>query len=83
MVTTAAMPRVIAAIAQARGLDLAEVGAHTKVENKPYMALCVEVIGDDLVSVAHYGEQNGDLMKDPDMVFWTATADGSGVVGSC
>lgn len=39
-----------------------------------YMPLSVEEIGssDDgyrLVSLCHYGEQNGDLMRDPDIVF--------------
>lgn len=39
-----------------------------------YMPLAVENIGQSadgnrLVSVCHYGEQNGDLMRDPDMVF--------------
>ena len=39
-----------------------------------YMPLSVEEIGssgdgDRLVSLCHYGEQNGDLMRDPDIVF--------------
>lgn len=39
-----------------------------------YMPLSVEDIGKSaegnrLVSICHYGEQNGDLMRDPDMVF--------------
>lgn len=39
-----------------------------------YMPLCVEDIGRSgegmrLVSLCHYGEQNGDLMRDPDIVF--------------
>lgn len=39
-----------------------------------YMPLSVEDIGSSeegyrLVSLCHYGEQNGDLMRDPDMVF--------------
>jgi hypothetical protein len=39
------------------------------------MALVIEDIqqrgpnGSPLISVAHYGEQNGDLMRDPEMVF--------------
>ncbi|HBA82692.1 MAG TPA: hypothetical protein DCZ95_01240 [Verrucomicrobia bacterium] len=51
-------------------------GGHTKIDNAPghFMAACVEIIGkvdghNDLVSVAHYGEQNGDAMRDPDIVF--------------
>jgi len=39
-----------------------------------FMPLIVEEIGVDgeghrLVSLCHYGEQNGDLMRDPDIVF--------------
>ena len=39
-----------------------------------YMPLSVEEIGPSdeghrLVSLCHYGEQNGDLMRDPDIVF--------------
>lgn len=38
------------------------------------MSLSVEDIGKSadgnrLVSICHYGEQNGDLMRDPEMVF--------------
>jgi len=38
------------------------------------MPLCVEMIGtdykgDQLVSLCHYGEQNGDAMRDPDIVY--------------
>lgn len=45
-----------------------------KYDNAPdvYMPLCVECIGRDLYSLAHYGEQNGDLMRDPEMVFYRA-----------
>ena len=37
-----------------------------------YMPLCVEYLGytfhgGKVYSIAHYGEQNGDLMRDPDM----------------
>ena len=47
---------------------------YIRIENKPYMRLVIEWVGKgpngfDLVSVAHYYEQNGDLMRDPEMVF--------------
>ena len=54
---------------------LAKVGDHRKIDNAPgsFMAVSVEIIGRSglgpLVSVAHYYEQNGDLMRDPDVVF--------------
>lgn len=34
--------------------------------------LVVEAIGDNHVSFAQYGEQNGDLMRDPEVVFHVA-----------
>jgi hypothetical protein len=46
-----------------------------KIENPPYMALVIEAapepgpVGAPAVSVAYYGEQNGDLMRDPEMCF--------------
>ena len=44
-----------------------------------YMPLSVEEIGIDgeghrFVSLCHYGEQNGDLMRDPDIVFMVQDA---------
>lgn len=47
---------------------------HIKIENRGYMALVIERIGTGpqglpAISVAHYGEQNGDLMRDPEMCF--------------
>lgn len=44
--------------------------------SKTYMPLCVERIGGNrfglFYSFAHYGEQNGDLMRDPDVVMLSA-----------
>lgn len=45
-----------------------------KIEREGFMPLCIERVGvgprgGTLISVAHYYEQNGDLMRDPDMVF--------------
>lgn len=46
-----------------------------KLERPHYMPLCIEWVGTadddhaDLISVAHYYEQEGDLMRDPDIVF--------------
>ena len=41
---------------------------YLKVENDPYLPLVIEAWG-GCVSVAHYYEQNGDLMRDPEIVF--------------
>ena len=46
-----------------------------KIENPPYMALVIEATPEPgplnlpSISVVHYGEQNGDLMRDPEMCF--------------
>jgi hypothetical protein len=64
-----------------------------KIENPPYMALVIEATPEPgplkapAISVAHYGEQNGDLMRDPEMCFEltnrtppsNSMVDGSGV----
>jgi hypothetical protein len=48
---------------------------YLKIENPPYMALVIEAIGESgpcslpALSVCHYGEQNGDPMRDPEMCF--------------
>lgn len=48
---------------------------YIRIENAPFMLLVIEIIGGPYpngayeVSVAHYGKQNGDLMKDPEVTF--------------
>ncbi|MCZ2155610.1 MAG: hypothetical protein LC114_17200 [Bryobacterales bacterium] len=48
---------------------------HISIENPPWMRLVVEILpesgpsGQPVISVAHYGVQNGDLMRDPEMLF--------------
>jgi len=57
-------------------------GLYLKIENPPYMALVIEATdelgpcGVPAISVAHYGEQNGDLMRDPEMCFELGLAGG-------
>ena len=48
---------------------------YLRLENEPYMRLVIEMIGGPYpngayeVSVAHYSEQNGDAMRDPEITF--------------
>jgi hypothetical protein len=48
---------------------------YLKIENPPYMALVIEATPEPgplnlpSISVAYCGEQNGDLMRDPEMCF--------------
>ena len=51
-----------------------------RITSEGYMPLSIEDIGPSpeghrLISICHYGEQNGDLMRDPDMVFAVMTHD--------
>jgi hypothetical protein len=58
-------------------------GLYLKIENLPYMALVIEALdetgpmGLPAISVCHYGEQNGDLMRDPEMCFELGLAGGA------
>ena len=58
-------------------------GLYLKIENSPYMALVIEATDESgpyglpSISVAHYGEQNGDLMRDPEMCFELGFAAGA------
>jgi hypothetical protein len=47
-----------------------EVGWHGKKEASEYMPLCVEIIEPNVVSIAHYYTQEGDLVPDPDVLFF-------------
>ena len=48
---------------------------YLRIENPPFMALVIEAMpepgpcGGPALSVAHYGEQNSDAMRDPEMGF--------------
>jgi hypothetical protein len=48
---------------------------HLRIENPPYLPLVIEALpglgplGYPAVSVAHYGDLNGDPMRDPEMCF--------------
>lgn len=63
------------------GLD--QPGANRKIDNATggIMAVSVEVVDrtqyGPIVSVAHYYEQNGDLMADPEMTFLVVSAAGT------
>ncbi len=54
---------------------LTKVGDHRKVQqSREFMPVSVEVVGTRpqgalIVSIAHYYEQNGDLMADPEVTF--------------
>ena len=66
------MKTILQIIEEAGGLPKAEC---ISIDNEPWMRLVIEVLpergpdGHVVVSVAHYGEQNSDPMRDPEMLF--------------
>ena len=57
---------------------------YLRLENPPFMRLVIEVIGGPYpngayeLSIAHYSEQNGDAMRDPEITFLVVpSAEGS------
>ena len=58
-------------------------GLYLKIDNPPYMELVIEATDESgpcglpALSVCHYGEQNGDAMRDPEMCFELGFAGGA------
>lgn len=44
---------------------------HLRAKSDGYMDLVIETVGQNRVAVAHYFVQNGDMMRDPEIVFDT------------
>jgi len=71
MRTSKKMQRIITKIADKHGLDLAAEAARLRLDMPSFDRLVIEKVGKHLVSVAHYFEQEGDLIADPEIVFFT------------
>lgn len=69
------MQAIITAIAAKHDIDLytVPVGSALRLDMPGYDRLCIEKIGPCAVSVAHYFEQHGDLIADPEIVFYIGT----------
>jgi hypothetical protein len=58
-------------------------GLYLKIDNLPYMELVIEAMDESgpmglpAISVCHYGKQNGDPMRDPEMCFELGMAGGA------
>jgi hypothetical protein len=58
-------------------------GLHLSIPNPPFMDLVIEAMDESgpcglpTLSVCHYGEQNGDAMRDPEMCFELGFAGGA------
>jgi hypothetical protein len=84
--------KTVQKIIEAHGGIEALRNRYIRIENKPYMPLVIEYIGTTpipvrvdehprpfrlpMISVAHYGTQNGDAMRDPEMVFHVHVLEG-------
>jgi hypothetical protein len=61
-------------------------GLYVKIDNQPHMELVIEAmdesgpLGLPALSVCHYGEQNGDAMRDPEMCFELGFAGGAHLI---
>jgi hypothetical protein len=73
------MKTIIRIIEEAGGLARS---SYIPINNQPWMRLVIEVLPDSgpdglpVVSVCHYGEQNSDLMRDPEVLFEAVFNDG-------
>jgi hypothetical protein len=74
------MRTILKILGAAGGLHCAK---YLSIENEPWMRLVIEALpepgpsGHPVVSVAHYGEQNSDPMRDPEMLFEVVEEDGA------
>lgn len=73
MNTTPTMQRIITQLAERHGRDFTKPGAHLRLDMPNFDRLTIENIGPNQISVAHYFEQNGDLIADPEIVFFTGS----------
>lgn len=64
------MEKVITALAEKHGVTLKQVGANLRLDKPGFDRFCVERITTGCISVAHYFELNGDLVAEPDIVFF-------------
>lgn len=69
------MERIITRIAEKHGLDLTTPGQHLKLAMPNMDNLVIETLAGKMISVAHYYEQEGDLMRDPEVVFYVPRRD--------
>jgi len=68
------MKQVIGQLCAKHGIDLTRQRDHIRLDMEGFDRLCIEVIAPSAISVAHYFEMNGDLVAEPDIVFFVDVA---------
>lgn len=63
------MQRLITRIVESHGQSIDDKDLHLKLALPSYMPLTIERTYEKEISIAHYYEQNGDLIADPDVSF--------------
>lgn len=76
MQTCPKMQRIIEQIAAKHTLKLTEPGARLRLDLPGYDRLCIEVLSETKVSVAHFYDAHGYLIPEPDVVFYTGDSSG-------
>ena len=75
MKTSQKMQAVITKLAEKHGLDLAAPQAYLRLDMAGFMRLVIMKIGKNQVRIGHYFEQQGGLIPDPEIVFFTGYAE--------
>ncbi len=73
MKTCPKMKAIVFELCEKHGIDLQQERAHIRLDMPGFDRLCIERISGNAVSVAHYFEMNGDLVAEPDIVFFIDT----------
>ncbi len=75
MKTSPEIQKIITTLGHRHGIDFKHPGAYMRLEMDGFNGISIENIGTNLLSVAHYFDQEGDLVADPDVVFFTGYAE--------
>jgi hypothetical protein len=71
MTTSKKMQEVVTELVRKHGLDLTAPEIRLRLEMEGFDRLVIEKFADRLIRVAHYYEQRGDLIADPEILFYT------------
>lgn len=73
METCNTMQKVIEDLCKKHGEDPRDPDLFLKIKNPPYQPLIIEAVGPNMIALQHYVRDSwGDLVSDPDMVFYWA-----------